>query len=79
MANFTLDKKALEAGEIICFETIDKDDPRGCQIDKNKKGIFRIWFNGKFIFMSASFSGLQKRFNTLNEVWKLEPTTEEQN
>lgn len=79
MANFTLDKKALEAGKTICFETIEKDELRGCEIDINKSGFFRIWFNGKFIFIGKFFPALQKRFDTLNEKWKLEPTTEEQN
>lgn len=67
-----LDKKEILSGNILTFETKDKEDLRGAEIDINKKGEFRIWFNGCFIWIGKTFQCLQKRFDTLNEKWDLE-------
>lgn len=75
MSKILLDKSKLEAGDILSFETIDKDELRGCSIDKTGRGDFRIWFNGKFIHICKTFASLQKRFDNLNEKWKLEAVT----
>lgn len=68
----TLNKEILKQGEIQSFETKDKDDLRVAEIDVNPKGEFRIFFNGKFIWIGKTFTSLSKRFDSLCERWNLE-------
>lgn len=68
----TLDKKEILNGNVLSFETKDKENIRVAEIDINTKGEFRLWFNGCFLWMGKTFKSLQKRFDTLNEKWDLE-------
>lgn len=67
-------KKTLLTGTVLTFEsTTDPDDRRQAELSLSKAGIFVIWFNGKVIDAFRTFKAFNRRFEKLENDWKLIP------